>query len=145
MTKLSLLKGYWQNAVAGDIMTKAWKLVRVRKCSLSNGLKKAWKEIKDFINKLSNSYAEFKFKLKIEQKTIFLSYTSAPDLDEVVEKSLELIAKQKGKVFIYNISKRFYSRYDSLLKNFKDKGTLTFAKDIFIIKCRSYHQNSVQI
>lgn len=133
MIKINVLKGHWQLACAREIMVSAWKLVKEKKVALSVGLKRSWKEVKDFIKKISNSYAEYKYKLKIHNQTIMLSFKN-DDLDEVVEQALEKIAEVKGKKFIYNISDRIYSKYDFLLDKLKRKGTLTFAQDVFIIK-----------
>lgn len=135
MVNIRLLKGHWQNACAKDVMTRSWELVRKNHCSLSAGLKKSWKEIKNFISNINNSYTEYKYKLRIERKTIILTF-STDDLDEIVDKSLEKIAEIKGKQFIYNISERFYNRYDFLLNKLKTKGTLTFTQNVFISKIR---------
>lgn len=135
MVNIRLLKGHWQNACAQDVMTRSWELVRKHHCSLSTGLKRSWKEIKDFIRSINNSYAEYKYKLRIERKTIILTFKS-DNLDEIVDKSFEKIAEIKGKQFIYNISERFYNRYDFLLDKLKTKGTLTFTENVFITKLK---------
>ncbi|APU86921.1 hypothetical protein [Clostridium botulinum] len=44
MLKIDL--GYWQLSCAGDVMNKAWKIVRKSKCSISIALKTPGKYLK---------------------------------------------------------------------------------------------------
>lgn len=135
MVKVNVLKGYWQLACAKQIMTNAWTLVKKKNFILSLALKKSWKELKSFINSVSNSYSEYKYKLIIEHKTVTLTFKN-DNLDEVVDTALEKIAEIKGKQFIYNISERIFCRYDFLINKLKTKGALTFTENVFICKLK---------
>lgn len=92
--------------------------------------------MKVFIKNTSTSYATYtyKYKLKIDKQSFILSFQKI-DLEEVVEQALEKIAEVKGKQFIYNISDRIYTKYDFLLDKLNHKGSLTFAQDVFIVRC----------
>ncbi|RFM19444.1 hypothetical protein C1147_10740 [Clostridium botulinum] len=118
MLKIDL--GYWQLSCAGDVMNKAWKIVRKSKCSISIALKNSWKIFKKYFKNISTSHKEYKYKLVINKQQFTLS-SKDNDLDNIVEESLEKIAEVKGKSFIYKISNSFYEKYDQLLSKFKKK------------------------
>ena len=133
---LKIKYGYWQLACAKDVMINSWKLVKRTKCSITKALKMSWKEVKKILKNISSSYKEYKYKLIINKKMYFLSFKSN-DTDEVVNTCLEKIAKIKGKQFIYEIANTFYKNYDKLIIKFNKNGTLTFARNVFVVKIRN--------
>ena len=133
---LKIKYGYWQIACAKDVMIGSWEIVRETKCSISKALRMSWKKVKDILKTISNSYKEYKYKLIINKKMYFLK-SKSNDADEVINSCLEKIAKIKGKQFIYEIANTFYKNYDRLITKFNKRGTLTFTRDIFVIKIKN--------
>ena len=133
---LKIKYGYWQLACAKDVMVSSWKLVRKTKCPISKALRISWEKVKKFFKNISSSYKEYKYKLIINKKMYFLNLNTN-DVDEVVNNCLEKISKIKGKQFIYKIANTFYKDYDKLISKFTKKGTLTFARNVFVDKIRN--------
>lgn len=136
MIKINL--GYWQNAVSGDVMRTAHKLVKQLHITLSQALKRAWKEVKEFILSISTTYKEFCFKLRINKEIVNIKVpadaSNSIDYDELIENCMEHISNIKGKQFMYNVSKRLYESYDRFIELLQIKGHLTFAQDVYVSK-----------
>lgn len=133
---LKIKYGYWQLACAKDVMVNSWKLVKRTKCSIAKALKISWKKVRKILKNISSSYKEYKYKLIINKKVYFFNFKS-DDADEIIDSCIEKIAKIEGKQFIYEIANTFYKNYDKLIIKFSKKGTLTFARNVFVIKIKN--------
>lgn len=133
---LKINYGYWQNACAKDSMVKAHQLRRQLKITLKEALRLAWREIKQFFNSISKTYKEYKYKLKINNKTIVITAKNKVNPDKLIEACLTKIAEVKGKQFMYNVSNRLYKAYDESVNHLDSKGSLTFAQDVYIVRMK---------
>lgn len=92
--------GVWQQVMAKEVMLKAWKIVKKTKCSLSEGLKKSWEEVKSLFSGISASFKDFKQKLsaKLSMKNSNKYKTIDNNMIHLIDKGLENMRRlKKGK------------------------------------------------
>ena len=131
---LTIKLGYWKNIMAGESMRKARELMKKTGCTLSQGLKKAWKEIKEMVNNISLSYKEFKAKLYIKNHNRVNTYdVKGENTEDLMENALEKIAEVKGKEFYRNMFKWFVRKYDSAIEMLEEKKKYTFMDGLWCI------------
>jgi predicted small metal-binding protein len=125
-------------SVYGDILV-ARKLVmkragelRKRNMSLSSSLKKAWSEAKKLVEEVVTKLQ--KYILKVNNQTFTVE---SNDQEEVINQCLEHIEEVKGKKFAYNVVNNLNNRWDGAMRVFQERGTLTFAQDVFIRPTRT--------
>jgi hypothetical protein len=145
MLKINFGLGRWQNACAKDSMVRGRQIMKLKKCSLSEGLKQSWKEIKEFLKNLSGSFGEFKQKEVIQKQELKaklfvkinnrnkVTEATGEDIEDLLESILEQIAEIKGKTYYNNFMSWFVKKYDSAIEFLESKGKYTFAENIWCI------------
>ena len=141
MLKINLIQqAYGNMAIAKKlIMSRALELHNKLHKTLSEALKQAWREAKqiakEYIDRFIKNIEQIKYRLMIESKIIELSYSSSEhDVDEVVENCMEHIAENKGKQYMYNVSKRIYTNFDLIEERLSNRKAVTFGQDVYVVR-----------